>query len=539
MTVRFKVEGLSLQLGEYTDALQDLLIKAQEDKLISRIWRRDHTVWKPEPAEISNRLGWLDVAGRMKVEVAELEEFAREVKGAGITKVLLLGMGGSSLAPELFAKVFGDTALQLEVLDSTDPLAVLDMADSHMPAQTLYVVSSKSGGTIETTSFFKYFFNRAVVELGASQAGVHFVAITDPGSGLAKTAAKHSFRRTFLADPNVGGRYSALTHFGLVPAALIGVDIEDLLTSAEDMAAECQSEDVEDNPGALLGLAMGCLAEQGRDKATFALPAENAGFGDWAEQLIAESTGKEGKGILPVTREPRLSAANYGRDRVFVEIGEKNPGGLSHPTISLDWNEDCLGGLFFLWEFATAVAGYVLGINPFDQPNVESAKITARIFVDEYKKSGKLPEGKSERLGGKALTKFMDQASAGNYIALQAYAAPGERLAMALQSLRGQLAAKYKLATTQGFGPRFLHSTGQLHKGDGGNGLFIQFVSTDPPDDIPIPAEAGKDASEIGFGVLKTAQARGDAEALRSAGRRVISFEVVGDLAIALGAFEI
>jgi len=534
MTEPVKVEGLSLDLGVYSDAFQKLVDKATKNKLISRIWQRDHTVWKPQPTEIGNRLGWLDIATRMKSEITTLDEFAHEVKQAGLSKVLLLGMGGSSLAPELFANVFGGmkSGLELQVLDSTDPQAVLAKTASHPPKQTLYIVSSKSGGTVETSSFFRYFYNLAVAELGAD-AGSHFASITDPGSGLAQTAVEHKFRRTFLADPNIGGRYSALTHFGLVPAALVGVELNALVVSAETMAARCQNENPAENPGALLGLALSCLAAQGRDKATFALPAEKSSFGDWAEQLIAESTGKEGSGILPVTGEPPLQPGDYGLDRVFVNIGAKSVD-KGHPRISMNWDDAELGGLFFLWEFATAVAGHVLGINPFDQPDVEAAKVTARHFMDEYKKTGKLPQGKDETLSPQTLSKFLGQSSPGDYIALQAYAAPGERLSQALQVLRGQLPAKYRVATTLGYGPRFLHSTGQLHKGDGGKGLFIQFVTAPPLDDLPIPTDAGRPASEISFGVLKLAQARGDAEALRAAGRRVISFGIQGDLADAL-----
>ncbi|MEX1143504.1 MAG: hypothetical protein WEC16_01580 [Anaerolineales bacterium] len=534
MTKEFKVEGLCLDLGVYSDALQKLVDKATENKLVGRIWRRDHTVWKPQPTEISSRLGWLDIATRMKSEIPMLDEFAHEVKQAGISKVLLLGMGGSSLAPELFAKVFGGkkSGLELHVLDSTDPQAVLAKAASHPPKRTLYIVSSKSGGTVETFSFFKYFYNLAAADLGAD-AGSHFVAITDPGSGLAQTAAEHTFRRTFLADPDIGGRYSALTHFGLVPAALIGVDLNVLLASAESMALRCQNENLAENPGALLGLALGCLAAQGRDKATFALPIRSSSFGDWAEQLIAESTGKEGRGILPVTGEPPLQPGDYGLDRVFVNMGARTVAN-GRPRISIDWGDAELGGLFFLWEFAIAVAGHMLGINPFDQPDVEAAKVTSRHFMDEYKKTAKLPQGKDETLSPRTLTKFLGKASPGDYIALQTYAAPSERLTRSLQELRGQLAGNHKVATTLGYGPRFLHSTGQLHKGDSGKGLFVQFVTVPSQGDLPIPTEAGRPASEIGFGVLKLAQARGDAEALSAAGRRVISFEIQGDLADAL-----
>lgn len=534
MSAAFKVQGLKFALGEYSSILDKAISKAKADKLVSRIWDHDHTLWKPQPKRISDRLGWLNIAERMEAEIPTLTAFADEVKKDGVRNALLLGMGGSSLAPELFAKMFGSKrGLALEVLDSTDPKAIAAKAKSHPINQTLFIVSSKSGSTVETNSFFKYFYTKATDELGANKASQQFIAITDPGSGLAKMATALSFRYFFLADPNIGGRYSALSQFGLVPAALAGVDLQNLLASARQMAERCQEETAEKNPGALLGLALGVLAVAGRDKATFLLPPDRAGFGDWAEQLIAESTGKEGRGILPVVGEPQLSADEYGNDRVFINLGTGNLAA-AEPALQIDWQDDYeLGGQFFLWEFATAVAGYVMGINPFDQPNVESTKIQARKIVEEFQKSGKLPSGKSEPLNAASLHKFLQQAGDGDYVALQAYAAPTEQLTAALQSLRGQLAQQYRIATTLGYGPRFLHSTGQLHKGDGGKGLFIQFVPK-TREDIAIPTEAGSAESEISFGVLKAAQALGDAEALRAAGRRVISFEVEGDLSEAL-----
>lgn len=532
MTDEIKVAGLRLRLGEYSSAVADAINKAKADRLVSRIWKHDHTLWNPDPTEIDNRLGWLDVADRMRAEIPALEEFTAKAKADGLTHALLLGMGGSSLAPELFSKVFGGSRLKLSVLDSTDPDAVRAKADEHDPKNTVYIVSSKSGGTIETSSFFKYFYNQALEKLGKEQAGSHFVAITDPGSGLAETGEQYGFRQVFLADPNIGGRYSALSHFGLVPAALIGVDLEKLIASALRMSELCKDENVEQNPGAMLGLAMGSLALGGRDKITFRLPDSAASFADWAEQLIAESTGKLGKGILPVAGEPLLDAADYGIDRVFVYAEKETIG--DDPCIILEWKDKYdLGGQFFLWEFATAVAGYVLEINPFDQPNVESAKIQAKKLVDEYKKKGALSRGKIEPLSADALNKFLKKAKQGDYIALQAYAASTEDLNKALQTLRAKVTKHYRLATTLGYGPRFLHSTGQLHKGDAGNGLFIQFVTT-TQQVVPIPNEAGSTESEIAFGILKVAQALGDAQALREARRRVISFEVGGDLTSAV-----
>jgi len=490
--------------------------------------------------EIGNRLGWLDVATRIKPEIHLLQAFAHEIRQGGISKVLLLGMGGSSLAPELFSKVFGDSkaGLALEVLDSTDPQAVRTKTQTHPPKETLYIVSSKSGSTVETSSLFKYFYNRAVAELGDKLGGAHFIAITDPDSGLAKTGAQLGFRRIFLADANIGGRYSALSHFGLVPAALIGVDLAALLDSAENMAARCKNSRVSENPGALLGIVLGCLAAKGCDKATFVLPENKASFGDWVEQLLAESTGKQGKGIVPIVSEPKLTAESYAQDRVFVAYSPESTGRGGHPTISLSWqNDNELGAQFFLWEFATAVAGWVLGINPFDQPNVEEAKVRTRHFLAEYNKVGKLPKSQAEPLNAQTLDSFLSRVAVGSYIALQAYAAPNPQLTEALQGLREKLASKYKLATTLGYGPRFLHSTGQLHKGDGGRGFFVQFVALLPPDDLPIPNEAGIPNSDLAFGVLKFAQALGDAEALQAAKRQVLTFQVPGNLVEALQTF--
>ncbi len=520
----FNVDGIKFKLEGYADPLNAAIRKAQNENLVERIWARDHTLWKPGPDEISNRLGWLDIADRMQAEVAHLRKFADSIKIDGIKNVLLLGMGGSSLAPELFSNLFAeDPGLRLSVLDSTDPDAVREKEKLH-PTLTLYIVSSKSGGTVETSSFFKYFYSAALERLGKAEVGKHFVAITDPGSGLAKTAQELSFRQLFLAEPEIGGRYSALSHFGLVPAALVGADVNRLLASATEMAARCKNEDVTKNPGAMLGLTLGFLALQGRDKATFDLPYM-ASLGDWLEQLIAESTGKEGKGILPVVREPRLDDRDYGNDRVF--ISREDIGKL--PQIQIDVNHDNLGGQFFVWEFAIAVAGYVLGINPFDQPNVESAKVQARELVSNYQKTKQLPKGDLKPLTWKAIQEFCGQSKAGGYIALQAYAKPSAELTNSFLTLRSVLSHKTKLATTFGYGPRFLHSTGQLHKGDAGNGLFIQFVTQLPSNDLPIPNEAGQDRSDLSFGVLKLAQALGDAQALRKAGRRVLSLEIQGE----------
>jgi hypothetical protein len=412
-------------------------------------------------------------------------------------------------------------------------------------------------------SFFKHFYNRTVEKVGAEKASAHFIAITDPGSSLEKLGKDHGFRTVFLNDPNIGGRYSALSHFGIVPASMVGLDVPKLLERAIKMAKGCQLLGA-DNPAAWLGAIMGELAKTGRDKVTIIAPSQIESFGDWVEQLIAESTGKDGKGILPVVGEPLGSPEVYNDDRLFVylhlEGDDSHAPALEalekagHPVVALNLKDRYdLGGQFFLWELAVAVAGYRINIQPFDQPNVESAKILARKMVAAYMESGALPEQTSllNESGvtvyadlsastlKSALETFLKQAKVGDYISLQAYVTPTGEADAALLKLRTQLRDQTKLATTVGYGPRFLHSTGQLHKGDGGNGLFIQFTS-DPVEDVPIPNEAGKSESSMTFGVLKLAQALGDREALLANHRRVIRLhlgkDVVGGLNAVIGA---
>ncbi len=535
--------GLSANLGDYQAAVDAALVEMADRAIMRRIWAKDHTVWKPEPVEIGNRLGWLDIAPRLEAEIGRLTTLAKQVQADGFTDVLLLGMGGSSLAPELFAKTFSAEAdgLNLNVLDSTDADAVRAQAARIDPAQTLFIVATKSGGTVETLSFFKYFYNLTAAALGTENAGQHFIAITDPGSKLEKLAADYHFRDTFLNDANIGGRYSALSFFGLVPAALVGVDLSTLLARAQSVG---------DEQAAFLGAALAELAQAGRDKLTIAASPPIASFGGWVEQLIAESTGKDGKGIVPVVGEPLGSPAVYGDDRLFVYLrlaGDvthdaefERLAAAGHPLITLDLADRYdLGGQFFLWEMATAVAGHRLGIQPFDQPNVEAAKRLAQRMVAEYMEKGELPAGDWADVTAATLHQFLAQSQPGDYIALQAYVAPTPETDAALLALRAALRDRYRLATTVGYGPRFLHSTGQLHKGDGGNGRFIQFVS-DLVEDAAIPDTAGQPDSTMTFGVLKLAQALGDALALRNANpnRSVIRFHLGQDVAAGLKALQ-
>ena len=541
-------------LGEYQVAVDAALEEIVADRIVPRIWAHDHTVWQPQPQpqpnEITNRLGWLHIAEKMLEQRYRLAELGDSVRTDGYTDVLLLGMGGSSLAPEVFGNIFGGqigNLPNLAVLDSTDPGAVLAHAERLDPARTLFIVSTKSGGTEETLSFFKYFYNWTAQALGAAEAGKHFVAITDPGSKLQMLAENYHFRTTFLNDPNIGGRYSALSYFGLVPAALVGVDVETLLEQSLTMACNCEPCNCPidgDNNGAWLGALLGELAKAGRDKATFITSPQLANLGAWMEQLIAESTGKNGTGILPVVGEPAGSPDVYRDDRLFFYLNLD--GDATHdeavqaledagqPVVRLRLRDLYdLGEQFFLWEMATAVAGYRLGVNPFDQPNVEATKVLARRVVAAYRETGQLPADEPAPMTAETLTGFLAQAQPGDYVALQAYVQPTAETGAALLALRTRIRDTRKLATTVGYGPRFLHSTGQLHKGDRGNGLFIQLTS-DSLRDAPIPDEAGKSRSTLTFGLLEMAQALGDKQALLDNQRRVIRLhlgtDVVGGL---------
>jgi transaldolase/glucose-6-phosphate isomerase len=544
-------------LGSMQEQVDNAVAEMDESEIDARIWSHDHTVWKPEPKEITNRLGWLTIAEAMSENVDRLNSLTDTVRTGGYADVLLLGMGGSSLAPGVFRKTFGVKRgyLDLAVLDSTDPGAVLAHTERLDAARTLFIVATKSGTTAETVSFFKFFYNWVSEALGGEDAGNNFIAITDPGTKLVEMADRYKFRATFLNDPEIGGRYSALSYFGLVPASLVGVDVPRLLSRALRMI--CGSEPcvpAGDNPSVLLGAALGELAKAGRDKLTLVPSQGIAGFGDWVEQLIAESTGKEGRGIVPVVGEPLGSPDVYGDDRVFVHLrldGDESYDSAmraleeaGHPVVCLRLHEPYdMGGQFFLWEMATAVAGHRLGINPFDQPNVEAAKVLARQMVAEYMEKGALPEEKPIQSGegiqvygdveahspGEVLGDFLKAPRAGAYAAIHAYLTPTAETDAALQALRVKLRDRLRLATTVGYGPRFLHSTGQLHKGDAGKGLFIQFTCDDATD-VPIPDEAGSDASAITFGVLKAAQAMGDRKALMEAGRRVVRFHLGSDV---------
>jgi glucose-6-phosphate isomerase len=549
---------------KYLNKKINLAISSLErEKIAKRIWQKDYTVWGNSPDEISNRLGWLDSVETISDAISEIDDFVQSVKNGGFKNVLLMGMGGSSLAPEVFRLTFGVTKgfLDLAVLDSTHPEAVKDFSDKLKAEKTLFIVSTKSGGTIETISFMKYFYTKTVNELGKDRAGNHFIAITDPGSGLESMAKELNFRKIFLNDPDIGGRFSALSLFGMVPAALVGVDLNKFIERAGTMVDECTN--VNNNPAAELGVILGVLAKEGIDKLTLISSPQIKYFGGWAEQLIAESTGKNGMGVLPIDLENLFTPEYYSKDRLFVHLkmqydstnnnDVKKLMASGFPVIEIELGDIYdLGKEFFRWEFATAIAGWVLGIQPFDQPDVESAKVQARKMMKEYTDTGKLPEltplftekeisviGNIKANNIKdTLNNFLGKTQKGkSYVAIQAYIKPDDITTNQLQKLRTAIQSKYKVATSLGYGPRFLHSTGQLHKGDNGNGLFIQFIA-DPNDDLPIPDEPGSDESAISFGVLIKAQALGDREALLNNNRNVITFNLGSDINHVLGLID-
>ena len=399
-----KRQPLTSRLGPYQAAVEGSLAEMRRSDVTRRLWSGDHTLWKPKPVEIANRLGWLHIVDSMHGSIPRILNFVENARSAGYNRALLLGMGGSSLAPEVFRKTFSVKSgyLDLAVLDSTDPGVILDRTVSIDLARTLFIVSTKSGATVETLSLFKYFYNRVTEAVGEGQAGEHFVAITDAGTLLEKIANNLGFRATFLNDPEIGGRYAALSYVGLVPAALIGLDLERVLERAQRMVRNSQMVG-SDNLGAHLGAILGELALAGRDKLTLFCSPGIASFGDWVEQLIAESTGKEGKGIFPVVGESPGPPDAYGDDRLFVYLHQEGDRDqdesvraledAGRPVIRLQMGElSDLGGQFFLWELATAIAGHLLEINPFDQPDVEAAKIFARQAVAAYEHEGRLPE---------------------------------------------------------------------------------------------------------------------------------------------------
>jgi glucose-6-phosphate isomerase/transaldolase/glucose-6-phosphate isomerase len=536
--------NISFSLGEYRNAVVGALEAMRRDNIIPRVWAKDHTVWKPAPDEITNRLGWLEAPAETLGKISCIHSTLEPLIKNSINDVVLLGMGGSSLAAEVFNKIFGSHTgyPRLHIVDTTDPVFISQVTGRLNPEKTLFLVSSKSGKTLEITSLLKYFYN-IVFRKSGKDAGGRFIFITDEGSPLIKIAQNISAHHTFLSNTNIGGRYSALSFPGIVPAAIIGVDAEKLLQRVTDVS---QAEKL-NAAGASLGAALGVLALAGRDKLTFIMPPRWKSFGDWLEQLIAESTGKEGTGILPVLDEPLQDNTAYWKDRVFV-IFQNNEAAKTpqteflinsgHPVITIRLKDDYnLGVQMFIWEMATAIAAHIMGVNPFDQPNVEATKKYTLSMITGHQEKRRIKDIKpaltfaqgsvfgniSGATPAEAFINFLKQAIDGDYISLQIYLSTSQEIDAAVKHLREVIRQKHNLPVTVGYGPRYLHSTGQLHKGDSGNGLFIQFTQ-DNSTDVDIPDDIGKEESSLTFGALKAAQAKGDWQALIDKGRRIIRF---------------
>ena len=537
--------------AELSRAVESALQDWEANDKVKRLWAREASLWTN--GDEDKWLGWLTIVAEQKKSIRRFPNFAAEVKDAGFSHALLLGMGGSSLCPEVLAKSFGriERFPELHVLDSTDPGQVKSVENKVDLANTLFFVSSKSGTTLEPNIFKQYFFARATEVIG-DRAGSHFIAITDPGSKLRREAESDGFRKIFLGVPSIGGRYSALSDFGIAPAAAMGIDVEKFLDRANEMVAAC-GPDVGpmNNPGVMLGAILGVAHNSGRNKITIVASPGIYDLGAWLEQLIAESTGKIGKGLIPVDREPLGAPSIYGADRVFIYLkldGDADNFGeqldaiqrAGHPVVRISLRDAYdLGLEFFRWEIATAVAGSIIGINPFNQPDVEASKVATRKLTDEYEHKGSLPaetpmfeaEGiklfadrrnenelkqaaRVQSLPG-YLKAHLDRLSKGDYFALLAYIEMNEAHEQALQSIRESIRDAKRVATCLGFGPRFLHSTGQAYKGGPNSGIFLQ-ITCDDANDLAVPDQ------KYTFGVVKAAQARGDFDVLNELGRRAL-----------------
>jgi transaldolase / glucose-6-phosphate isomerase len=553
------------------DGIKKAVEKSTEDwrahANIRRLWHKDKSVWTGD--DENKWLGWLNSPAA--ADVTDYEDYARRVKGQNFTDAVVLGMGGSSLGPEVLAKTFPRKSgfPKLHVLDSTDPAQVRAMEAAVDLAHTLFIVSSKSGGTTEPNVMKDYFFDRVAKTIGKEKAGHRFIAVTDPGSSLEKVATKQGFARIFHGDPSIGGRYSVLSPFGLVPAATAGIDVKSLIAHTLAMVRSCGADvPPQENPGVQLGLALGLAGLEGRDKVTISSSSKIADFGAWAEQLIAESTGKDGKGLIPIDGEALGTPDTYGNDRFFVDIRVEGDDDASHdgrlaaleaaghPVVRIVLKSiDHLGQEFFRFEMATAVAGSVLGINPFNQPDVEAAKIKTRELTNACEKTGKLPaetpvvstaeadlytdEANVEALRkagangslGSWIKAHLARSGDGDYVALLAYIARDPGSIGSLQKMRMAVRDEHHVATCAEFGPRFLHSTGQAYKGGPDSGVFLQ-ITADDARDLKVP---GQKAS---FGVIKAAQARGDFDVLTERGRRALRVHLKGEIGPALAALD-
>lgn len=565
-----KRAGITPQSHSLSDSQDQKVREALRDwraeGKVHRLWARDASLWTN--ADESNWLGWLGITEEMLGNLEPLRALAAEVQSAGFTHALLLGMGGSSLCPEVLKTTFGKISgfPELHVLDSTAPAQVRAIDNKIDPGKTLFIVSSKSGTTLEPNAFKDYFFDRVRETAGPEGAGAHFIAITDPGSPLEEVARRDGFRRVYHGVPGIGGRYSALSNFGMVPAAVMGMDVQRFLDRADEMAVASSScQPPEENPAVHLGLMLGVLAREGRNKITIVSSPGIRGFGAWLEQLLAESTGKQGKALIPVDREPLGPPDVYDEDRVIVYVRLESAPDPSQdegvaaleragqPVIRNSVADPYeLSQEFFRWEIATAVAGSMLGINPFDQPDVEASKVTTRALTDAYEESGSLPEETPfleedgikvftdarnaaklrERIGGDpslvdVLQAYLNRLTTGDYFALLAYLEMTAGHETVLQGIRQAIRDKYRAATCLGFGPRFLHSTGQAHKGGPNTGVFLQ-ITCDDAEDLPIPGRS------FTFGVVKAAQARGDFQVLAERDRRVVRVHLPPDIPFGL-----
>ena len=538
--------------GSYADKIESELENLRGNRFLERFFELDHTLWADDPEEISNRLGWVRCPETMLRTAEEVEDFSDSAREKGFADVLVLGMGGSSLSSEVFKNVFDapEGAPRLSLLDTTDPDFILKTRKSTDLSNTLFVVSSKSGSTVETFSLMKYFHGELLRE--TPNAGKNFICVTDPGSKLVEIARAHGFAKVFLNNPDIGGRFSALSCFGLVPASLAGIDIKKILMSASLELLDLQNasgEESGENPCVRFGTFLGTMAREGRDKLGFVFSDRLSSFGCWAEQLIAESTGKNGTGILPVLDERDFDPSRAGNDRMTVILSERRDpraddtadrladSGVPFVKITVD-DPYQIGAEFFRFEFAVALAGSLMGINPFNQPDVESAKIFAKNFLERYMKEGGLESPERDFSVGKlafssneditSIDELRDVISSrkeGSYVSLQAYVDPGKEIAEELLALRETVDGMTSVPVTLGFGPRFLHSTGQLHKGDSGNAFFVQIVSENE-NDLPIPDDMCSAESGLSFGILKKAQATGDFMSLDEKGRSVVSIRV-------------
>ena len=533
--------SVEMRLAEHEAAVAAALARLDAERAVERVWAKDHTLWSANPTEISDRLGWLTVADAMRPRLEELAAFGAEVKAAGYRKAVLLAMGGSAFAPELYRSVFGcaEGCPDFEMLDSTTPGRVRQVSDGLDPPRTLFIVSSKSGGTVEVVSFYRHFRALTDAALGRERAGANFIAITDAGTALERLARGEGFRRAFLNPADIGGRFSGQSLFGLVPGAVIGMDLPRFMASVDAMRRRCEQPRAADNPGARLGAALAALAQQGVDKAALITSPSLNALGLWTEQLLAESLGKDGKGVVPIAGEPPADPGVYNADRLFAYIrlaGDDNAAtdarvdalaAAGKPAVRLDLDDAYdLGGELYRWEFATAIAGALLGVHPFDQPNVQEAKDIASAAVAAYERDGALPDP-GETPDAERLLSLIRP---GDYLAFQVYLPQSAALDAALERARRAVVERFGIAAAAGYGPRYLHSTGQLHKAGPNSGVFVQVVGDDGAD-LPIPGRG------YSFGVLARAQADGDLRSLRQGGRRAARVDAGGGAAAALDAF--